>query len=169
MKQIHDGKSDADIASHLRNCKFNSQAQDFHVTSLDDVVSQPVAVYYNTFQGGWQTVTELHSKLCKIIDTCESCIIENQVDACNFQCQSCWEGKSVCGNCSSLGLLEWHPATRPCLHCYNANKVCARLVQLGWSSDCELKQKAFIERLTLRFPEVIQPPMPDPPHNIKFI
>ena len=38
-----EGKSDADIASHLRNYKFNSQAQEFHVISLD-VVSQSVAI-----------------------------------------------------------------------------------------------------------------------------
>ncbi|XP_028514449.1 uncharacterized protein LOC114574924 [Exaiptasia diaphana] len=169
MKQISDGKSDADIASHLRNCKFNSQAQEVFVTSLDDIVSQPVAVYYGTCQGGWQTVDELHSKLCKVIDACESCIIGNEEDDCNFKCQSCWEEKSVCGNCSSLGLSEWHPATRPCLHCYNANKVCVRLVQLGWTSDCESKQKAFMERLALRYPETFQLPMPDPPHNIKSV
>lgn len=35
VKQIRDGKSNADIASHLRNCKFNSQEQELHVTSLD--------------------------------------------------------------------------------------------------------------------------------------
>lgn len=44
-----------------------------------------------------------------------------------------------------------------------------RLVRLGWSSDCEWKQKAFLERLALRYPEVIQLSMPDPPHNIKSV
>lgn len=36
-------------------------------------------------------------------------------------------------------------------------------------TDCESKQKAFLERLSSRFPYSFQLPMPDPPHNIKSV
>ena len=56
---------------------------------------------------------------------------------------------------------------------YNLNfintRICKRLLQLGWCTVCESKQKAFLERLSARFPDTFQLSMPDPPHNIKSV
>ena len=52
---------------------------------------------------------------------------------------------------------------------YNSKKTCQRLLQFGWCTDCESKQKAFIERLAQRYPEEYQLPIPDPPHNVKSV
>ena len=53
--------------------------------------------------------------------------------------------------------------------CQNSKKTCQRLLQFGWCTDCESKQKVFLERLAQRYPEEYQLPMLDPPHNIKSV
>lgn len=56
-------KSDEEVANCLKNCKFNIQALEVHVTSIDDTVSQPVAVYHCGSQGGCQANDDLHQSL----------------------------------------------------------------------------------------------------------
>ena len=155
-------KSDTEVANHLKNCKFNSQALKVHVTSMDDAVSQPVAVYYGGSQGGCQAVDDMHQSL-HILDVCKACILENRELACTFKCTSCWDEKRVCQECAVVGLKEWHPASRPCFPCHNKKVEYKKLLQLRWCTDCESKQKAFLERLSARFPDTSQLPMPDPP------
>ena len=43
-------KSDAEIATSLKTCKFNTQAIKVHLTLMDDKVSRPVAVFYGGTQ-----------------------------------------------------------------------------------------------------------------------
>ena len=162
------GKSDLEVANHFKKCKFNSQALEVHVTSMDDTVSQPVAVYYGGSQGGYQAVDDLHRSL-HTLGVCKACILENRQLECTYKCANCWDVKRVCRECAALGLEEWHPAARPCLPCHNYKLECKKLLQLGWCTDCESKQKAFLERLHSRFPDTFQLPMPDPPHNIKSV
>lgn len=124
-------KSDAEVANYLNKCKFNSQALEDHVSSMDDAVSQPVAVYYGGSQGGCQAVDDMHQSL-HILDVCKACILENRELTCTFKCNSCWDGKRVYPECAAVGLKEWHPGSRPCLPCHNKKVECKRLLQLGW-------------------------------------
>ena len=98
-------KPDLEVANHLKKCKFNSQALEVHVTSMDDTVSQPVAVYYGGSQGGCQAVDDLHRSL-HILDVCKACILENRQLECTYKCANCWDGKRVCRECAALGLEE---------------------------------------------------------------
>ena len=43
------------------------------------------------------------------------------------------------------------------------------IVQIGWCSECESKQKAFMERLNERYPNVYALSLPDPLHNIPVL
>ena len=128
-------KSDADIAEHLKNCKFNSQPLEVHVTSMDDAVSQPVAVYYGGSQGGCQAVDDLHKSL-HVLDTCKACI-ENQENECTYKCTTCWEEKRVCQECAAIGYKEWHPAARPCFTCQTNKAKCKKLL-LYFGTGCFL-------------------------------
>ena len=38
-------KTESEIFGHLKTCQFNSQALEIHVTSVDDKVSYPLAVF----------------------------------------------------------------------------------------------------------------------------
>ena len=99
---------------------------------------------------------------------CKS-FLESNCENCNFHCNDCWQEKSLCTTWKEAGIREWHPAARPCTQCHNSKKTCQRLLQFGWCTDCESKQKAFLERLAQRYPEEYQLSMPDPPHNIKSV
>ena len=161
-------KSEAEIATSLKTCKFNTQALEVHLTSMDDKVSRPVAVFYGGTQGGWQVVEDLHQRL-SVIEVCESCLLEKQIEECSYKCAHCWNSKAVCEECRQAGFKEWHPAARPCSSCHERKQDCFRLLQLGWCSDCESRQKAFMERLFSLYPETFQFPMPDPAHNVKSV
>ena len=100
-------KNEKEIVSHLKNCKLNTQALEVHVTSIDDKVSQPVAVFYGGTQGGWQTVNNFHEQLGHVLNMCKSCL-ESNCENCNFRCNDCWQEKSLCSTCN-----EWHSAARP--------------------------------------------------------
>ena len=164
-------KSDTETSIYLQTCKFNTQALEVHLTSMDDRVSRPVAVFHGVSQGGWQVVQELYKSL-SVIDVCEACLkksLEKRIDECSYRCQDCWSSKSLCEKCLQAGFKEWHPAARPCSICHEKKQVCSRLLQLGWCSDCEARQKAFMKRLFNFFPDTFQFPMPDPPHNWKSV
>lgn len=161
-------KLDTETSIYLQTCKFNTQALEVHLTSMDDRVSRPVAVFYGGSRGGWQVVQELHKSL-SVIDVCEACLLEKRIDECSYRCQDCWSSNSLCENCLQAGFKEWHPAARPCSVCHEKKQVCSRLLQLSWCSDCEARQKAFMERLFNLFPDTFQFPMPDPPHNLKSV
>ena len=77
-------KNEKEIVRHLRNCKFNPQALEVHVTSINDRASQPVAVFYGGTQGGWQTVNNLHEQLGHVLNVCKSCLESNCE---NFNCR----------------------------------------------------------------------------------
>lgn len=155
-----------DLREHLKTLQFNTQALEVHLTSLDDKVSRPVAVFYGVSQGGWQVVQSLYERL-QVINMCEACL--GRSTDCSYKCDVCWTNKQLCETCRNLGHREWHPMARPCLACLTKNITCYRVLQLGWSSDCESRQKAFMERLFSRYPNTLQFPMPDPPHNIKSV
>lgn len=53
-------KSDSETCTYLKRCKFNTQALEVHLTSMDDRVSRPVSLFYGGSQGGWQVVQKLH-------------------------------------------------------------------------------------------------------------
>ena len=133
-------KSEAEIATSLKTCKFNTQALEVHLTLMDDKVSRPVAVFYGGTQGGWQVLEDLHQRL-SVIDVCESCLLEKQIEECSYKCAHCWNSKAVCEECRQAGFKEWHPAARPCSSCHERKQDCLRLLQLGWCSDCESRQK----------------------------
>ena len=118
-------KSDEEIANHLKTVRLNSQALEVHVTSKDDAVSQPVAVYYGGLQGGCQAGDEMHQSF-HILSVCKACILENRELECTFKCTSCWDGKRVYRECAAVGLKEWHPVSRPCLPCHNKKVECKK-------------------------------------------
>ena len=84
---------------------------------------------------------------------------------CNYICETCTSERRVCETCTDLGYREWHDLVRPCSQCLEEKKDCIRLCQLGWASDCESKQKAYMERMN----EHHQHAFPDAPHNIKSV
>ena len=106
-------KNGKEIVSQLKNCKLNTQALEVHVTSIDDRISQPVAVFYGGTQGGWQTVNNLQEQLGHVLNMCKSCL-ESNCESCNFRCNDCWQEKSLCPTCKEAGFREWHPVARPC-------------------------------------------------------
>lgn len=161
-------KSDTEVLAHLKSRKFNTQALEVHLTSMDDKVSRPVAVFYGVSQGGWQVVQDLYEKL-RVINVCEACLLSQKTNECSYKCEDCWTNKRVCDACLNTGFKEWHPAARPCSTCHEKDQICYRIIQLGWCSDCESRQKAFMERLVSLYPETFQFPMPDPPHNLKSV
>lgn len=161
-------KSDTEVLVHLESRKFNTQALEVHLTSMDDKVSRTLAVFYGVSQGGWQVVQDLHEKL-GVINVCESCLLSQRTDECSYKCEDCWINKRVCDACLNAGFKEWHPTARPCPTCCEKDQICFRMLQLGWCSDCESRQKAFMERLFGLYPETFQFPMLDPPHNLKSV
>ena len=124
------GKSDTEITTYLKTCKFKTQALGVHLTSMDDRVSRPAAVFYGGSHGGWQVVEELHQRL-RVIDVCEGCLLEKKVNDCSYKCHDCWSSKRLCLKCLKAGFKEWHPAARPCTDCHEKKQTCFRLLQLG--------------------------------------
>ena len=85
-------KSDTETSIYLKTCKFNTQALEVHLSSMDDQVSRPVAVFYGGSQSGWQVVQEFHKSL-SVIDVCEACHLEKRIDECSYRCQDCWSSR----------------------------------------------------------------------------
>ena len=82
---------------------------------------------------------------------------------------TCLEKRIVCDEFRGRGLTEWHPIARPCHFCRKKEEHCIKMVQTGWCSNCESRQKAFLKRLNGRNPNFCTLPLPDPPHNIKSV
>ena len=78
--------------------------------------------------------------------------------------------RTVCDECRGRGLTEWHPFARPYHFCRKKDgNIAFSILQISWCSECESKQKAFMERLNERYPNVYALPLPDPLHNIPVL
>ena len=157
------------VSQFLKDSKFRTQALEVHLTSMDDTVSKPVAVFYCDSAGGWEFVSEINRQVQRVIEKCEECLKKGTEGSCVYKCEQCFRNKCLCEECKTKGHKEWNPIARPCEKCHQNNEVCYRLLPFGWSSDCESRQKAFMERLSGSFPETYQLPIPDPPHNLKSV
>ena len=138
------------------------------MASLDGKVDFPVGIYYGSNKGGARYIEELNEDISRTAQKCSSCL-DSGVD-CQFFCSECFGGKSVCEACSVVGNTRWHPLLRPCQCCASNSRKCKRLTQICWSTDCDAKQKAFMN-IMLRSPEKYpyQSPIPDCPHNTKSV
>ena len=160
-------KPEDEIISFMKESTFANQAVELHATCLDDSVFAPVGVFYKDSRGGWKSVHEMHENINHVLDKCEQCL--TTATDCNYICETCTSERRVCETCKNLGYREWHDMVRPCSRCLEEKKDCIRLCQLGWASDCESKQKAYMERMNELLPKHHQHAFPDAPHNIKSV
>ena len=161
-------QEDAEILTFLKERQFVTQAREVRVASLDNKVDFPIGVFYCGNKGGAQYIEQLHHKISDVVQRCSSCL-KTGVE-CTFHCEECFGEKFVCESCASSGYTEWHPLLRPCSLCTREDKVCTRLFQLVWATDCDPKQKSFTNSvLADRAKYPYQVPIPDCPHNIKSV
>ena len=77
---------------------------------------------------------------------------------------NCFSEKIVCNLCSTSGYTDWHSLLRPYSQCLRENIVCTRLLPLVWSTDCDPKQKTFMNTMLAdreKYPYRV--PIPDCP------
>ena len=59
------------VSQFLKDSKFRTQALEVHLTSMDDKVSKPVAVFCCDSAGGWEFVSETNREVQSVIEKCE--------------------------------------------------------------------------------------------------
>ena len=160
--------SSEDIIAFLQTRQFVTQAREVRMASLDNKVDFPIGVFYCGNKGGAHYIEELCRKIMDVAQRCYGCL-ETDTD-CKFHCDNCFSEEMVCNLCSTSGYTDWHPLLRPCSQCLRENIVCTRLLPLVWSTDCDPKQKTFMNTMLAdreKYP--YQLPNPDCPHNIKSV
>ena len=161
-------QEDAEILTFLKERQFVTQAREVRVASLDNRVDFPIGVFYCGNKGGAQYIEQLHHKIPDVAQRCSSCLKPGV--ECTFHCKECFGEKFVCDSCASSSYTEWHPFLRPCSLCMREDKVCTRLFLLVWTTDCDPKQKSFMNSMLAdRAKYPYQVPIPDCPHNIKSV
>ena len=138
------------------------------MASLDNKVDFPIGVFYCGNKGGAHYIEELYRKIMDVAQRCSGC--QETDTECKFHCDNCFSEKMVYNLCSTSGYTDWHPLLRPCSQCLRENIVCTRLLPLVWSTDCDPKQKTFMNTMLAdreKYP--YQVPIPDCPHNIKSV
>ena len=160
--------SSEDIIAFLQTRQFVTQAREVRMASLDNKVDFPIGVFYCGNKGGAHYIEELCRKIMDVAQRCSGCL-ETDTD-CKFHCDNCFSEKMVCNLCSTSGYTDWHPLLRPCSQCLRENIVCTRLLPLVWSTDCDPKQKTFMNTMLVdreKYPYQVS--IPDCPHNIKSV
>ena len=108
-------------------------------------------------KGGAHYIEELYRKIMDVAQRCSGC--QETDTECKFHCDNCFSEKMVYNLCSTSGYTDWHPLLRPCSQCLRENIVCTRLLPLVWSTDCDPKQKTFMNTMLADREKV---PLPGP-------
>ena len=107
------------VSQFLKDSKFRTQALEVHLTSMDDKVSKPVAVFYcGDSAGGWEFVSEINREVQRVIEKCEGCLKKGTEGSCVYKCEQCFQNKCLCEECKTKGHKEWNPIARPCEQCH---------------------------------------------------
>lgn len=125
-------------------------------------------MFYGGSKGGAKSIEHLYDKILCSTERCLKCLKRDE--ECTFHCKVCYNEKTVCHPCKALGYTDWHPLLRACETCLRNEYVCTRLLPLVWTSDCDPKQKSFMNTMLSdkeKYPYHV--PIPDCPHNIKSV
>ena len=94
------------VSQFLKDSKFRTQALEVHLTSMDDTVSKPVAVFYCDSAGGWEFVSEINRQVQRVIEKCEECLKKGTEGSCVYKCEQCFRNKCLCEECKIKGHKE---------------------------------------------------------------
>ena len=98
----------------------------------------------------------MFAKQIDALQSCKACLEKTRsvdlISQCNKaicckKCETCWERKHVCDECSKNGQVSYSPALRACNHCLENNIQCVHLAILALSSDCEEGNKQAMKLL----------------------
>ncbi|EDO46508.1 predicted protein [Nematostella vectensis] len=169
FEDISKFESSEEIMAFLDKQPFVVQAKEVRISSMDDQVNFPVGVFYCGSKSGASHIKDMFSKVLGSTEQCLMCLQNDK--RCTFLCEACYNDKDVCDQCSEKGYTDWHPLLCPCEVCIADNSLCIRLVPLVWCTDCDPKQKSFMNTmLNERSNYPYQVPIPDcRPHNIKSV
>lgn len=161
-------QEDAEILSLLKERQFAPQALEVRVASLDNKVGFPIGVFYI---GTKEEHTSLNNCTTRYLTWhSDALAVWRQIWTVRFIAKNASVRSSFFDSCAKSGYTEWHPLLRPCGFCMREDKVCTRLFLLVWVTDCDPKQKSFMNSMLadrVKYPH--QVPIPDCPHNIKSV
>jgi len=137
FSQVNYNLTLADCICHLlENARVHlsgviTEANVSFLTTLCDTVSMPVAVKYLTKTGkSGQDMLNMFAKQIDVLQSCKACLEKTRFvklisqcnkAICNKKCETCWERKQVCDECSKNGQVSYSPALRACNHCLENN------------------------------------------------
>ena len=118
------------------------------VTSLDNKLSLPMAIYYVGKKGKTgENMMSLFTEQARIIQICLECtmlskphnmiIRSDEVNNCQSSCVDCTRSNILCNQREEKGFVSHIPSLRPCSRCLENDRKCIRRVVVALSVDCE--------------------------------